>query len=75
MAVIRSLLSVAAVAALVTATPLGRRAVIGHDKVVPLPQIVPGGTAGEVYLAYQPELYVANGCVPFPAVDGEGNTR
>lgn len=75
MAVLRSLLSVAAAAALATATPLSHRAVIGHDKVVGFPQTVPSGTTGDVYLAYQPDLYVVNGCVPFPAVDAAGDTR
>lgn len=51
------------------------RASIDHDKVVGFPETVPNGTTGDVYLAYQPLLYVVNGCVPFPAVDAEGNTK
>ncbi|KAE8356814.1 necrosis inducing protein-domain-containing protein [Aspergillus coremiiformis] len=51
------------------------RASIGSDKVVGFQQTVPPGITGDVYLAYQPHLYVANGCVPFPAVDAEGNTN
>ncbi|KOC14198.1 NPP1 domain protein [Aspergillus flavus AF70] len=51
------------------------RASIDHDAVVGFDQTVPSGTTGEVYLAYQPDLYVVNGCVPFPAVDAEGNTN
>ncbi|KAG2420381.1 hypothetical protein HFD88_005182 [Aspergillus terreus] len=51
------------------------RASIDHDKVVGFPETVPNGTTGDVYLAYQPLLYVVNGCVPFPAVDAEGNTN
>lgn len=51
------------------------RASIDHDAVVGFDQTVPSGTTGEVYLAYQPDLYVVNGCVPFPAVDAEGNTK
>ncbi|KAF9884241.1 hypothetical protein FE257_001973 [Aspergillus nanangensis] len=50
------------------------RAVIDHDKVVGFPETVPSGTSGDVYLAYQPLLHVVNGCVPFPAVDADGNT-
>ncbi|ROV96237.1 hypothetical protein VMCG_07723 [Cytospora schulzeri] len=74
MAVLRSILSIAAVAAAATAQPLDRRAVIGHDEVVGFPQTVPSGTTGDVYQAYQPLLKVVNGCVPFPAVDASGNT-
>jgi hypothetical protein len=51
------------------------RASIDSDAVVGFAQTVPSGTTGEVYLAYQPYLKVVNGCVPFPAVDAEGNTK
>lgn len=54
---------------------LARRGAISSDKVVGFNQTVPSGTTGEVYLAYQPDLYVINGCVPFPAVDKNGNTK
>ncbi|KAK7744452.1 hypothetical protein SLS53_003336 [Cytospora paraplurivora] len=74
MAVLRSLLTVAAAAAVITATPVERRGAIAHDKVVGFSQTVPSGTTGDVYLAYQPYLYVINGCVPFPAVDEAGDT-
>lgn len=75
MAVLRSVLSVAAMAALATASPLGRRGTVGSDAIVGFSQTVPSGTTGDVYLAYQPYLYVANGCVPFPGVDASGNTK
>lgn len=55
--------------------PLEQRAVIDHDAVVGFPQTVPSGIEGTLYLKYKPYLYVQNGCVPFPAVDAEGNTR
>lgn len=61
-----------------TASPLqriDRRGTIGSDDIVGFEQTVPSGTTGEVYLAYQPDLYVVNGCVPFPAVDADGNTK
>ncbi|KAJ6465764.1 putative necrosis and ethylene inducing peptide 2 precursor [Mycena sanguinolenta] len=61
--------------ATVTAAPLWERASIPSDEVVGFPQTVPSGTVGDVYLAYQPHLDVVNGCVPFPAVDAEGNTN
>lgn len=48
---------------------------IDHDKVVGFEQAVPTGTTGEVYEAYKPYLKVVNGCVPFPAVDADGNTK
>jgi hypothetical protein len=61
--------------ATVRAAPLNERASIASDAVVGFPQTVPSGTAGKVYLAYQPHLDVVNGCVPFPAVDASGNTK
>ena len=61
----------------VTATPLSlqSRGTIASDEIVGFAQTVPSGTVGDVYLAYKPYLYVVNGCVPFPAVDAEGNTK
>ncbi|KAE8378997.1 necrosis inducing protein [Aspergillus bertholletiae] len=50
-----------------------RREFIDHDKVVGFPETVPSGVTGDVYKAYQPLLKVVNGCVPFPAVDAQGN--
>ena len=60
----------------VVAAPLGlsRRAVIGHDAVVGFKQTVPSGIAGSLYLKYKPFLEVYNGCVPFPAVNENGDT-
>ncbi|CAJ2506009.1 Uu.00g001390.m01.CDS01 [Anthostomella pinea] len=52
-----------------------RRAVISSDAVVGFAQTVPDGLLGTLYLKYKPYLYVVNGCVPFPAVDAEGNTN
>lgn len=60
---------------LAQASTLTPRAVIDHDQVVGFPETVPSGIKGEVYKAYQPYLKVDAGCVPFPAVDAEGNTR
>lgn len=50
-----------------------RYEVIDHDAVVGFAQTVPSGTEGTLYLKYKPYLYVVNGCVPFPAVDADGN--
>ena len=66
---------VAVGAALAHAFPLENRAVINSDAVVGFPQTVPSDTLGSLYLKYKPYLYVANGCVPFPAVDKSGNTK
>ncbi|KAL9088935.1 MAG: hypothetical protein Q9165_005992 [Trypethelium subeluteriae] len=57
----------------VSVAPLQRRATIDSDAVVGFPQTVPNNLTGTLYLKYKPYLYVANGCVPFPAVDAEGN--
>ena len=61
--------------AAVSAAAIDRRAVIAHDAVVGFPETAPSGTTGQLYLKYKPHLKVVNGCVPFPAVDAEGNTR
>lgn len=58
----------------VFAAPLERRAVINHDAVVSFPQTVPSGTTGTLMLKYKPWLKVFNGCVPFPAVEADGDT-
>jgi hypothetical protein len=50
-------------------------ATLGVDDIVGFAQTVPSGTEGDLYLAYQPYLYVYNGCVPFPAVDAQGDTK
>lgn len=76
MAVLSIILSLSVLAgSLVNASPLLQsRAVIAHDAVVGFAEKVPSTTAGTLYLAYKPHLYVVNGCVPFPAVDASGNT-
>ncbi|EED23782.1 NPP1 domain protein, putative [Talaromyces stipitatus ATCC 10500] len=67
--------SVASASPLLETSTLVARGTIDSDKVVGFPQTVPSGITGEVYLAYKPYLKVVNGCVPFPAVDAEGNTN
>lgn len=61
--------------ALALAAPLAPRGAVGSKDIVGLPQTVPAGPIGDLYLAYQPYLDVVNGCVPFPAVDAAGNTK
>ncbi|KAF1817396.1 NPP1-domain-containing protein [Eremomyces bilateralis CBS 781.70] len=70
----RNILSLLVAANAVCAWPFQRRAVLGHDQIVGFPQTVPSGTAGELYLKFQPWLEVYSGCVPFAAVDADGNT-
>lgn len=48
-------------------------AVIPHGELRPLPQMIPDSDIGQLYLRFQPYLYILNGCRPFPAVDAEGN--
>lgn len=59
----------------VDATPLQRRGTLPADQIVGFAEAVPTGIVGSVYEAYQPFLDVYNGCVPFPAVDANGNTK
>ncbi|KAJ5600962.1 hypothetical protein N7450_002029 [Penicillium hetheringtonii] len=80
--IFQSAVCLLSVAGLSTAAPrevgsiaLSRRGTVGSDDIVGFEQTVPSGTTGEVYLAYQPHLKVVNGCVPFPAVDADGNTN
>lgn len=68
-------LSLLSVVAATTAAAINRRDVIDHDAVVGFAEAVPSGNLGRIYLKYKPYLKVVNGCVPFPAVDAEGNTR
>lgn len=62
-------------AVLADAAAIHPRGTIASDQIVGFPVTVPSGTNGAVYTAYQPHLYVANGCVPFPGVDASGNTK
>ncbi|KAI1341378.1 NPP1-domain-containing protein [Xylariaceae sp. FL0016] len=50
-------------------TALKSRDVIDHDAVVGFSE-----SASDLALTYKPWLKVVNGCVPFPAVDADGNT-
>lgn len=50
------------------------RSVIAHDAVVGFDETVPATTEGDLMLKFKPYLKVFNGCVPFPAVDADGNT-
>lgn len=63
-----------ATTALCKPTNLKSRAVIAHDAVVGFAEAVPDNSEGDLMLAYKPYLKVFNGCVPFPAVDADGNT-
>lgn len=79
MPAIRSALTLLAAALLAaapgaTAFPFWRRAVIAHDAVTGFAQTVPGDVEGAAMLKFKPWLNVRNGCVPFPAVDAQGNT-
>lgn len=74
---LQSLLTAAIVVttALCKPTGLKTRAVIDHDAVVGFAEAVPDNSEGDLMLAYKPYLKVSNGCVPFPAVDADGNTK
>ncbi|PNS19468.1 Inosine-5'-monophosphate dehydrogenase [Sphaceloma murrayae] len=68
------LLALLAASTTALAAPVEKRAVIAHSAVVGFSQTVPNTALGQLYLRYQPFLQVQNGCVPFPAVDAQGNT-
>ncbi|KAG7383155.1 hypothetical protein PHYBOEH_010076 [Phytophthora boehmeriae] len=49
-------------------------AVIDHDQVVPFVQPTPNTTVQQVAVKFKPQIYINNGCYPYPAVDEDGNT-
>lgn len=55
--------------------PVAKRSDIASDVIVGFPTTVPSGTEGTLMEKYWPYLYVVDGCVPFPAVDKNGNTK
>jgi len=59
---------------LVTLVPTVYAAVIPHNQVVGFAEVTPTTTAQIVAKQFQPTLKVTTGCVPFPAVDADGNT-
>ncbi|KAH8650987.1 putative NPP1 domain protein [Xylariales sp. PMI_506] len=61
-------------AALAQHRQLKARDDIDADAVVGFAETVPDDTEGDLMLKWQPYLYVVDGCVPFPAVDAEGDT-
>lgn len=58
-----------------TRPPLDKRSDIASDAVVGFDTTVPDDTEGTLMETWWPYLYVVDGCVPFPAVDAEGDTR
>lgn len=56
-------------------TALARRSDIASDAVVGFDTTVPDSTEGTLMETWWPYLYVVDGCVPFPAVDADGDTR
>lgn len=55
--------------------PIEKRSDIDADEVVGFDTTVPDDTEGTLMETWWPYLYVVDGCVPFPAVDAEGDTR
>ena len=58
----------------VSTSILQARDVIGHDDVEPFPETIQLEPLGSLVKQFQPFLKVQNGCVPFPAIDINGNT-
>ncbi|KAH8671547.1 necrosis inducing protein-domain-containing protein [Xylariales sp. PMI_506] len=54
--------------------PMAKRSDISVDDVVGFATTYPNNTEGELMEKWWPYLYVVDGCVPFPAVDAEGDT-
>jgi len=47
---------------------------IGHDQVVPWPQPEPVTVAEKAAVMFKPSIHITNGCHPYPAVNGAGET-
>ncbi|MDI3412041.1 NPP1 family protein [Bacillus sonorensis] len=54
--------------------PTANAGVIDHDKVVGFKEVAPSTVSQKAAKRFQPYLKVYSGCVPFPAVDAQGNT-
>ncbi|KAL4788113.1 putative NPP1 domain protein [Aspergillus varians] len=50
------------------------RDVVNYETIVGFRETVPKTQLGKLYKSYRPYLDVVNGCLPYPAVDAEGNT-
>lgn len=66
-------LAVMAGSALAAPAKLSARQVIDHDAVASFPEAVPDSAVGKLITKFAPHLRIADGCVPFPAVDSMGN--
>lgn len=66
-------LAVMAGSALAAPAKLTTRQIINHDAVASFPEAVPDSSVGKLMTKYAPHLRIADGCVPFPAVDSMGN--
>ncbi|KAG6614214.1 necrosis inducing-like protein NPP1 type [Phytophthora cinnamomi] len=64
----------AIVATTASALAYASGAVIDHDAVVPFAQPTPTTTLQTLAVKFKPQIYIANGCHPYPAVDEDGNT-
>lgn len=60
--------------AFVSIVPAADAKVIDHDKVQGFSEVTPVTVSQKAAKRFQPYLKVASGCVPFPAVDAQGNT-
>lgn len=48
---------------------------IPHNKVEPLAENPGDGEDGKLVMKYKPFLEVVDGCLPYPAVDAQGQTK
>jgi hypothetical protein len=55
---------------------LQKRGALPADQIKGLPETVPTNSSmGSLYLKHKPYLKIVNGCVPYSAVDAQGNTK
>nr|A0A7M2BSW8.1 RecName: Full=NLP effector protein 5; AltName: Full=Nep1-like protein 5; Flags: Precursor [Plasmopara viticola]QOT13798.1 NEP1-like protein 5 [Plasmopara viticola] len=46
---------------------------VAYDRIEPFEEVKPDCPLNELALMFKPQLYISNGCHPYPAIDSEGH--
>lgn len=58
-----------------TSNSIHRRAIVPHDSLNTIPQMVQTGVLGDAIIKFNPRLHIASGCEVYPAVNEAGDIR